>query len=153
LAALDSAGRGAQTRREEEPMAAIYVARSAKLAKWAADVGLGKHIYKVGIADDPKAEVVAGWAGETDWTLVKKEDAGELDEDEAIARLAKKEKPIEPRYYPRIREARGLFKVDAAHVESHIIVTRALAGENERGEIKLKPADFAAYLIHNAKRS
>jgi hypothetical protein len=31
-------------------------------------------------------------------------------------------------------------------------VSRALAGDSDRIELKLKPADFAAYLMHNAKR-
>ncbi len=133
-------------------MATLYVARSAKLGKWASDVGLGKHIYKVGVTDEPvKALVAAGWAGEGDWQLVKQQ-AAEVSESEALERLAKKEKPVEPRYYPRIREAAGIFKVDPVHVENHMLVTRALAGEADATPIKLKPADFAAYLIHNALR-
>ena len=133
-------------------MATLYVARSAKLGKWASDVGLGKHIYKVGVTDEPvKALVAAGWAGESDWQLVKQQPA-EVSESEAIERLAKKEKPVDPRYYPRIREAVGIFKVDPVHVENHMLVTRALAGEADATPIKLKPADFAAYLIHNALR-
>ena len=48
-----------------EKMPNLYVARSAKLGRWASDVGLGKNIYKVGAAEgDPKALAAAGWAGD-----------------------------------------------------------------------------------------
>ena len=134
-------------------MGTLFVARSASLGKWASDVGLSKHIYKVGITDKPvKAAVAAGWAGETDWQLVKQQPVEGVSEDEIVARLAKKEKWIDPKYYPRIRETTGLFKVDPTHVENHIMVTRALAGDSETLAVKLKPADFAAYLIHTALR-
>ena len=135
-------------------MAVIYVARSADLSKWASDVGLSKNIFKVGIAEEPVKDLIAaeGWAGVTDWTLVKKEDAGDLAEEAALDRLAKRETIIDPKYYPRIRDTRGLFKVNPVHVESHIIVGRALEGGAERVAVKLKPADFASYLIHNVKR-
>lgn len=134
-------------------MAAIYVARSVKLGKWASDVGLSKHVYKFGYADeDPKALVARGWAGEDDWQLVKSVAADGGDETQLIERVARREKPIDPRYYPRIRDTTGLFKVDPAHVENHILVARALAGESERVALKLKPADFAAYLIDIAQR-
>jgi hypothetical protein len=53
-------------------MGILYVARSVKLGRWASDVGLGKNVYKVGIADgDPKALAATGWAGETDWAVVR----------------------------------------------------------------------------------
>jgi hypothetical protein len=135
-------------------MAVIYVTRSAALSKWAADVGLSKNIFKVGIAEEPVKDLIAaeGWAGATDWTLVKKEDAGDLTEDATLERLGKRETVVDPKYYPRIRDTRGLFKVNPVHVESHIIVGRALEGGGERIAVKLKPADFATYLIHNAKR-
>ena len=48
--------------------------------------------------------------------------------------------------------SKNIFKVNPVHVESHIIVGRALEGGAERVAVKLKPADFASYLIHNAKR-
>ena len=132
-------------------MATLYVARSAKLGKWASDVGLGKHIYKVGVTDEPvKPLVAAGWAGETDWQLVKQQPVEGVSEDSVLERLARKDKLIDPKYYPRIRHAAGLFKLDAIHVENHILITRALAGSAERETLKLKPADFADYLIHNA---
>lgn len=135
-------------------MAVIYVARSAELSKWASDVGLSKNVFKVGIAEEPVKDLIAAecWAGVTDWTLVKKEDAGDLAEDAALERLGKRETIVDPKYYPRIRDTRGLFKVNPVHVESHIIVGRALEGGAERVAVKLKPADFASYLIHNAKR-
>jgi hypothetical protein len=134
-------------------MAVIYVARSAKLSKWASDVGLGKHIFKVGITDEPIKELIAaGWAGETDWALVKKEPEAELTEDTVLERWATRETAIDPKYYPRIRDTRGLFKVDPVHVESSLIVGRALDGGGERATLKLKPANIATYLIHNARR-
>ncbi len=134
-------------------MAVIYVARSAKLAKWASDVGLSKHVFKVGVAEEPVKDLAAaGWAGETDWTIVKKEPAEDLDEGTVIERLARRETMVDPKYYPRIKGTLGIFKVDPHHVESHIIVGRALEGGGERAELKLKPADFASYLLMNARR-
>jgi hypothetical protein len=134
-------------------MAVIFVARSARLGRWASDVGLGKHVYKLGVADgDPRPLVAAGWAGETDWTMLRRRPVVELGEDEAIARLAQKEKMIDPNLYPKLKGATGVFRLSPARVENHIIVTRALAGDSDRPEIKLKPADFADYLLHNALR-
>ena len=134
-------------------MGILYVARSARLCRWASDVGLGKHIYKVGVApSDPKALAAAGWAGESDWTITRKQTIEDLSEGEALARLASKEKLIDPNLYPRLKGANGVFRLAPARVESHIIVTRALAGESDRVEIKLKPTDFADYLIHNTLR-
>jgi hypothetical protein len=135
-------------------MSVIYVARSAKLSRWGSDVGLGKHVYKVGIVDgDPKPLAAAGWAGETDWAIVRQEPIeGVVDESTALGRLAVKEKMIEPRLYPKLKGAQGVFRLTETRVENHIVVSRALAGESDRLQIKLKPADFAAYLIHNAKR-
>ena|SRR5579863_3343995 len=132
-------------------MATFYVARSTALGKWASDVGLSKHVFKIGVTDeDPKALVAAGWAGETDWVLVKKQAVDDLSEEEAIRRLALREKLIEPRLYPKLRGAEGVFKVVPAHVESRRLVQRALAGEVERVVTKLKPGDFADYLIQSA---
>jgi len=134
-------------------MGVIYVARSAKFGKWANDVGLSKHVYKVGYADaDPKPIVVQGWGGETDWAILKKHEVEGVSEEEVIQRLARKEKMVDPAYYPRLRGATGVFKVLPEHVENHIIVSRTMAGEFDRAEVKLKPVDFADYLIHNALR-
>lgn len=132
-------------------MGTIYVAKSTKLSKWGSDVGLSKNLFKIGYTEAPLKEVVAaGWAGETDWTIVKKQDADGLDEDGIIAHLAAKEKMIDPNYYPRLRGARGIFKVPPERVENHIVVERAMAGNETIDPGKLKPADFGTYLIHNA---
>jgi hypothetical protein len=134
-------------------MGILYVARSAKLCRWASDVGLGKHVYKVGVAEgDPKALAATGWAGEADWTITRKQTVEGLSEEEALARLARKEKVVEPNLYPKLKGATGVFRLTAIRVESHIVVTRALAGDSDRVEVKLKPTDFADYLIHNALR-
>ncbi len=140
-------------RESETPMPILYVARSARLGRWSSDVGLGKNTYKVGVTDqDPKALAAAGWAGESDWTIVRREDVAGLSEAEALEQLAKKEPMIDPNLYPKLKGASGMFRVAATRVENHIIVSRALAGDSDRLDLKLKPADFAAYLVHNAKR-
>jgi len=130
----------------------IYIARSANLSQWGYDVGLSKHLYKVGFGDGPAKDAVeAGWAGEADWTLVKKQDGVEgVSEDEIIERLGRKEKMIDPNLYPRIKGTRGIFKVLPSHVENHILVSRALAGQEELRDVKVKHPDFATYLIVNA---
>ena len=134
-------------------MAILYVARSAKLSRWASDVGLGKHVYKVGVTEgDPKPLAAAGWAGESDWAITRKQAVENLGEEEALARLERKEKIIDPNLYPKLKGAAGVFRLAPTRVENHIIVTRALAGQSDRTEIKLKPGDFADYLIHNALR-
>ena len=46
----------------------------------------------------------------------------------------------------------GVFRLSPARIENNIIVTRALSGDSDRAEIKLKPADYADYLIYNALR-
>lgn len=134
-------------------MGILYVARSAKLGRWASDVGLGKNVYKVGVADaDPKSLAAAGWAGESDWNIVRKREVEGLNEQEALDRLGRKERMIDPNLYPKLKRAVGVFRLTPARVENHIVVTRALAGESDRVEVKLKPIDYADYLIHNAMR-
>lgn len=134
-------------------MAVLFVARSAKLARWASDVGFGKHVYKVGVCDgEPKELAAAGWAGETDWKVVRHDEVEDLSEAEAIERLARREKPIDPKLYPKLKGTAGVFRVSPEHVENHIIVGRALAGDSDRIDLKLKPVDFAGYLVHNALR-
>jgi hypothetical protein len=129
----------------------IYVSRSKTLSLWGYDVGLSKHIYKVGYSEMPVKDLVAqGWAGDTDWVLVKKQDdVVGTSEDEIIGRIAMKVKLVEPRLYPRIRDTPGIFKVVPGQVENHLLITRALAGQPEIRDIKIKHPDIADYLIAN----
>jgi hypothetical protein len=94
----------------------------------------------------------AGWAGEADWKIVRRDEVEGLSEEEALERLGKKERMIDPNIYPKLKGAVGVYRVSAQHVENHILVSRALAGSSDRLDLKLKPADFAAYLVHNALR-
>jgi len=112
---------------------------------------LSKHIYKLGYTEEPvKAVVAAGWAGESDWSLVKKEEADGLNEAEIVARVARREKMIDPNFYPKLKGASGIFKVQPTHVEDDIVVSRAMAGHQSIDPVKLKPSDFAGYLIRSA---
>jgi hypothetical protein len=136
-------------------MAEIYVATSKALSEWGASVGISKSLFKLGIAEDGAKEAVArlnedAFAGVTDWKLLKVEDAGGLDEAEALERLGKREPAVDPRYYPRIKGATGIFRVKPKNVENSMLVERAMAGEASL-DFKLTPADIAAYLIKNAK--
>ena len=134
-------------------MSTLFVARSAALSQWGSDVGLGKNLFKVGVcAGDPAPLLTAGFAGETDWVLVKKQADIDVTEAEVVERLAKRQKWVDPTYYPRIKGEGALFKVADADVQRHIVLARAMAGESERAAVKLKAADFAAYLISNALR-
>ena len=132
-------------------MGTIYVAKSMKLGKCASDVGLSKHVFKVCYTEGPVKDVVAaGWAGESDWQLVKKQEVESMSEDGLITRLALKVRMVDPALYPKIKGARGIFKVAPDHVENNIVVERAMAGVELIDPGKLKPADFAKYLIENA---
>ncbi|MCU0895823.1 MAG: hypothetical protein MUD06_16255 [Rhodospirillales bacterium] len=113
-------------------MAEIYVAVSRSLQAWAGDVGLTKHVYKLGLAPDGAEAALARLnaercGGRTDWKLVRKQ----------------------PDYYPQLKGAAGIFKVKLANVENHILLRQALAGEQPQSA-RMKPTDFADYLIRSA---
>jgi hypothetical protein len=137
-------------------MAVLFVATSKNLAGWAADVGLTKHVYKLGVAagsgdDAVKALNDESYAGESDWRLLKQQEVEALDEADAIERLAKREKMVDPNYYPKIRGATGIFKVKIGNVANHLLVKQALAGDEQKID-KVKTADIAAYLFQNAQQ-
>ncbi|HSO42340.1 MAG TPA: hypothetical protein VLR47_05800 [Rhodospirillales bacterium] len=135
-------------------MAEIYVAVSRSLQAWAGDVGLTKHLYKLGIAADGAEAALARLTGErcagrTDWKLVRKQEVEGIEEAGALARVAEKEMTIDPDYYPQLKGAAGIFKVKLVNVENYVLVRKALAGEQTKA-VRIKPTDFADYLIRNA---
>src|SRR5437660_10975893 len=104
-------------------MPILYVARSSRLGRWGSDVGLGRNVYKVGVAEgDPKALAATGWAGETDWTIVRRTAVEGLSEAEALERLGRKEKMIDPNLYPKLKEAAGGLRPPPARAENQIMV-------------------------------
>ncbi|MDR6771159.1 hypothetical protein [Azospirillum sp. BE72] len=134
-------------------MAVVFVARSAALTKWASDVGQGKHIFKLGVAEDEaavKSAVTAGWGGETDWKLIESKEIDGLDEETALARLGRREKVIDPTYYPRLKGAAGVFRIALTNVQNSLLVAKAMTADEPLTEVKVKPKDIADYMIRNA---
>lgn len=136
-------------------MSVIYVARSTSLAKWGASVGISKNLFKVGVSQGSAKDAVAALNAEecaraTDWKLVKAEDAGDLAEEEALDRLSARETALDPKYYPRVKDATGIFRVRPENVENSMLVEKAMAGA-ESLTFNVKPTDIATYLIRNAK--
>ncbi|HEY7689195.1 MAG TPA: hypothetical protein VH835_10900 [Dongiaceae bacterium] len=137
-------------------MPTIFVASSKIVQEWAGDVGLSKSIFKLGVSETSAEDAIATfnaerYAGGDDWKLVKKQKADDADEEALIARLAAKEKEIDPNYYPKIRGARGLFRIKPQNVASALLVQRALAGEPDlQASAKIKPKDIAEFMIRNA---
>jgi hypothetical protein len=138
-------------------MREIYVAASKTIAEWGGEVGLTKHLYWLGIGEEGAAAAIAALneahiAGAADWKLVKKAAEPALDEAEALERLGRKEKPVDPDYYPRLKGARGLFKAKLENVERHYLVKQVLADEPSKA-VKLRPAEIALYMIELATKS
>ncbi|OAN51274.1 hypothetical protein A6A04_16625 [Paramagnetospirillum marisnigri] len=134
-------------------MGIVYVARSKGLQAWGADVGLGKNtLYKIGYAEDadPASILAAGLAGFSDWELIKAQEVEDTTEQALLDRLARKEKLVDPNYYPKIKGARGLVKIDLMKVENSMRIRIALETNQEPKTLKVKPADIAQYLISNA---
>ncbi|TAN54981.1 MAG: hypothetical protein EPN26_06055 [Rhodospirillales bacterium] len=136
-------------------MTCVYVAKSKSLGEWGSDVGLTEHLYKLGVHEGAPEEVVdllngEKLCGKTDWALLKSEPLEELQDEAALyERLGRKEKLVDPRIYPGIRNAPGIFKVKILNVENSILVKEALEGREPKIK-KPKPAEIGAYLIANA---
>jgi len=135
-------------------MPSIYVAMSETQQTWAADVGLTRNVFKLGLSEATGEAAVEALnesrhAGRSDWKLLAEQDAGDAVEAELLARAARKETLIDPTYYPQIKRAPGIFKVKLASAENHFLVKDALEGKLAKPG-KLKPQQIATYLIRAA---
>jgi len=134
-------------------MSFVFAARSAALCKWAADVGLGKQVIKLGVAADKeeaKAVVQTGWAGESDWKILASREA-ETTQDEVIARVAARDKQIDPNLYPRIKGTVGIFRVTELAVLNAMLLNAAMASADAPlVATKPKAKDYGEYLLRRA---
>ncbi|MFO1112441.1 MAG: hypothetical protein U1E38_07485 [Rhodospirillales bacterium] len=132
-------------------MPTLFVAKSDSQQKWASDVGLTRHLYKLGLSDGDAAGAVAALnaenhAGRSDWTLVASQDVEQADPQPFLARVARKETLVDPAYYPQLKCAEGIFKVKLANVENHFLVRDALEGQPTSQQAKKPKAPSAAQI-------
>ncbi len=128
-------------------MGILYVACSAALNQWGAEVGLGRNLFKVGYADVRPEQDLTGVAGQNDWKAVASQPVDGFDLAVALARLARKEKLIDPGYYPHLKGAGGIVKVNLVNVENSLRVRLALENRDVPRDLKVKPVDSGAYLL------
>ena len=132
-------------------MSTIYVASSPAMQEWGSDAGISKHLYRVGVTDsDAKAAVVemndADHAGQKDWVLAGSRDVDAWDEARLLARLAERQKVVDPLYYPKIKGAKDIVKLDQRKVEANLVIKRTMEGRDSKVP-KLKPKDMAEHII------
>jgi len=133
-------------------MAIIYIAMSPLMQEWGADVGISKFLYKVGIAGESAKDAVAelnteGYAGQKDWQLLG-ERPSDLDAAALMSRLADRQKTIDPLYYPKLKGAKDIVKLEQRKVEANLVIKRTMEGRDSKVP-KLKPADMADYILES----
>ena len=131
-------------------MPTIFVASSATMQEWGSDAGISKHLYRVGLTDDDvKAAVdemnAETYAGQKDWVLAGGR-AVEMEADGFLARLNDRQKVVDPLYYPKIKGAKDIVRIDQRKVEANIVIKRTMEGRDSKVP-KLKPKDIAEYII------
>jgi hypothetical protein len=140
-------------------MSTLYVAKSPAQQEWGGEVGISQHVYKVGLAEGAgeaaAKEAVAALneikhAGQSDWELIGWKEALEETEEAVVARLAERQKMIDPLYYPKLKGARGIFRVNVRNVEAHYVIKSTMEGKVAKVP-KLKPKDVADYLLNAAQ--
>ncbi len=132
----------------------VYIAMSETMQEWGSDAGISKHLYKVGFADDAPEEAVkelndTGYGGQKDWTLLGSRESADIDQAALLARIGERMKVIDPLYYPKIKGAKDIVRVDQRKVEANIVIKRTMEGRDSKVP-KIKPKDMAAYILDAA---
>ncbi len=132
-------------------MSVVFVAMSVAMQEWGADVGVSKHLYRVGLTDGEAQDAVQNmcdesYAGHTDWQLAGSRDGEDLDEETLLQRAAERQKTLDPLYYPRIKGAKDIVKLDQRKIEANIVIKKTMEGKDSKVP-KLKPADMAEFLL------
>ena len=63
-----------------------------------------------------------------------------------MTRLSERQKVIDPLYYPKIKGAKDIVKLEQRKVEASIVIKRTMEGRDSKVP-KLKPADMAEFII------
>jgi hypothetical protein len=132
-------------------MPSIYVAFSPAMQEWGSDVGVSRHLFKPGLTDeDPKDAVKAlsdeGYAGQKDWELAGAREVADLDAAAFADRIKERQKTIDPLYYPKIKGAKDIVKLEQRKVEANIVIKRTMEGRDSKVP-KLTPALIADYVL------
>ncbi len=132
-------------------MPSIYVAYSPAMQEWGSDVGVSRHLFKVGFTDEsPEAAIKAlndaSYAGHKDWQLADARALEGLDQLAVLTRLSERQKVLDPLYYPKIKGAKDIVKLEQRKVEANLVIKRTMAGHDSKVP-KLKPANMAEYII------
>ncbi len=135
-------------------MPSVYVAMSETMQEWGADAGISKHLYKVGFTDDAPEEALkelngTGYAGQNDWVLAGAREMDTLDPSALMARIADRMKVIDPLYYPKIKGAKDIVRLDQRKVEANIVIKLTMEGRASKVP-KLKPKDMAGFILDAA---
>ncbi len=132
-------------------MSSIYIAFSPAMQEWGSDVGVSKHLYKAGFTDGDAKEALEelraeGYAGQKDWELAGTREVADLDAATFSARLAERQKTLDPLYYPKLKGAKDIVKLDQRKVEASIVIKRTMEGRDSKVP-KLKPDMLADFIM------
>ena len=135
-------------------MPSVFIAMSQAMQEWGSDAGISKHLYMVGFADEAPEDAVkelveSAYAGQKDWVLVGARETDTPDRSALMARIGERMKIVDPLYYPKIKGAKDIVRVDQRKVEANIVIKRTMEGRDSKVP-KIKPKDMAVFILDAA---